>query len=109
MMELIEALPPMIMQSFSCDLLMESWERIYERKYPKIKQIADKKIRKQDVGKRREFEKLEKQLAEAYERKKIEKVQHDKEVKEAIQKRPYLPNAGSTCKFTRFKDSKSTT
>ena len=99
-------LPPPILGYFNSDLLMDFLARSYKRFSQDICRLQHKKIRPQDVGKRKEFDKLAKLYLEEYERKKIEKEKWEAETRELAKKRPRFPNASSTCRFTRMDPSK---
>lgn len=68
----------------------------------KIIPLSIKKIRPQDVGKRREFDKLMEQYLEVYGRKKNEETEYKAKIEEATKKRPSFSNTGSTMRFERF-------
>jgi hypothetical protein len=94
-------LPPLILQSFSSDLLSAPvWNTLeyLENRMKKIIEKASKKIRPQDTRKRKEFELLVKEFEELYERKKIEKDEYDKKKKK---RREEMLFVGSTMRFKR--------
>ena len=94
-------LPPLISFGFSTyllDPLFGMKVRVEETIIP----LSLKKIRSQDVGKRKEFDKLLKEYQEVYGRKKNEEAEYKAKIKEAAEKRPRFPNAGSTMRFKRF-------
>lgn len=66
-----------------------------------INPLSMRKIRDQDTGKRKEYNELLIKFMETYERKKAEEKKYKEKI-ENSEKIPYLPNQGSTCKFTRF-------
>ena len=96
----ILSLPPPIKTHFSTYLLDPFYD-LWRRFEDEIKPRANQKIRPQDVGKRKEFEKLTKDFIEIYECKKDEKAQYDEKVKNAT-KRSSLPFTGSVARFKRF-------
>lgn len=67
----------------------------------KIIPHAFKKIRPQDVGKQREFDKLKIKFMETYERKKAEEKEYNEKIKNAA-KRSSFPASSATVKFTKF-------
>lgn len=96
------SLPPPILQSFNPYLLDNAIRRKKRILDDRILPLSLKKIRPQDVGKQREFQKLLKEFEEVYGRKTIEKAEYDAKVKEAAQKRPSIPNSGATMRFKRY-------
>ena len=66
-----------------------------------IVNAAQKKLRPQDTGKRRAFDKLYQECVRAYEWKKIEKEEYEAKVKKLV-KVSSIPNAGKTTRLTRF-------
>lgn len=101
MMATVTILPPAILQSFSPLLLMdflESLERVY---LPKILSLAAKKIRPQDVGKKRTFDRLVQRTRCVLECKKAEKAQYEAAIEEEEKKRSRVPNSRHTCVFRR--------
>lgn len=96
------AFPPMVKQSFNpylLDPLMGMFMHINNKIIP----LADKKLKIQDVGKKREMEKLIKEFKEVYERKKIEEEEYKAKIKNA-KKRSFIPNASETCTFKRLQN-----
>lgn len=63
---------------------------------------AKKKIRPQDVKKRRMFDQLHQLFMEMYERKKDEEALYKEKIREAMEKMPGLPLKGKTCTFSRI-------
>ncbi len=98
----ITSFPPPIQQSFSTDLLLDFWEKVVKRVYTKIIPLSNRKIRAQDTGKRKQFDAVLKEFIKEHERKKIEKVEYETKTKEAIEKRPRIPNTGGTFRFSRI-------
>ncbi len=94
-------LPPMILQKFDPDLLLDSLGRI-ERSFRKIELSALKKLRPQDTGKRRAFESLKLKYMELYERKKKERSDYQTEMQEKDKKRPWFPLTGAPVRFKRY-------
>lgn len=68
---------------------------------------AKKKIRPQDVKKSSQFEQLQKLFMEMYERKKDEEALYKEALRKAMEKRPSLPDKGTTCTFRRIPLSES--
>lgn len=101
-------LGPLIYQSFDPYLLMSFLEISFKDLHERVIPRALKKIRSQDIGKRKQFEILYQKYMETYERKKIEEAEYDKKIKEALQKRPNIPNSGQTCSFRRMEAKKFT-
>ena len=97
-------IPPAVIESLDI-MLLDPLLGMY-RRFEKLVVRAEKKIRAQDVGKRRDFDKMSRQFEEVYERKKAEEAEYKKSVKEASQKRPCLSATGSTLKFKRFQREK---
>lgn len=95
-------LPPPIKQFFD-PMLLDPLQGIKLTVENKIINLAKKKIRPQDVGKKREFERLLKQFYETYERKKIEETQYKEKIKKA-DKRSSLPAASKARPFTKFQN-----
>lgn len=91
----------MIKQQFNRHLL-DPLYGFYMDVIEKLVPFANRKIRPQDVGKRREFDKLLKEYKETYERKKIEKANYEAEIKEKIKKVPRIPSTGETVRFKRM-------
>jgi len=105
-METVVSLPPSILQSFNANLLMSFLERIEKYVIDKIIPKAKKKIRPQDTGKQRAFDKLYKEYQEVYERKKNEEIDYRTARQEKIKKRSNFYASGQTCKFTRMDSTK---
>lgn len=99
MIQTITILPPQITTQFD-EMLLDPLYGLWKRFEDKIKPLY-RKIRSQDVGKRKEFDKLTKEFEELYERKKIEKADYEAKIKNA-KKRPSIQNTGRTMRFTRF-------
>lgn len=99
--ETIAHLPPLLIQEFDRDLLMNFLQRSYKR-IMKLSKLSLKKIRPQDIGKRRDFEKLSKLYLEEYERKKIEEEKYQEETRKLAEKVPRISNSGGTRRFTRM-------
>lgn len=100
MMTTHSKLPTLIKQSFDPFLLHRlRWS--IKRLEDKIIPLAKKKIRPQDLGKMREFEKLKTQIREEYERKKAEETIYDEKIKNTS-KRSYTPSTGATVRFKKF-------
>lgn len=93
-------LPPPIKQFFD-PMLLDPLQGIKLTVENKIISLAKKKIRPQDRGKKREFERLLKQFYETYERKKIEETQYKEKIK-AASKRPDFATASKTETFRKF-------
>lgn len=70
MINTVTNLPPQILQKFNRFMLDPLYGIIMHIK-ENIVPLADKKIRPQDIGRRKEFDRLLKQAEEIYERKKI--------------------------------------
>lgn len=103
----ITNLPPPIIQHFNrflLDFLLGLLMMVGEKIIP----LSVKKIRPQDVGKRREFDLLHKEFTEVYERKKAEEAEYKSKVKKASEKVPRLPNSSGTMRFKRFRSKEQT-
>ena len=101
MIKTISILAPPIrfdLDPFLLDPLLGMKRRLDNELIPRSK----KKIREQDGGKRREFDKLLKEFEEVYERKKDEEVVYKARIKKAIEKRPHISATGRTVQFKRF-------
>lgn len=94
-------IPPQIIQYFNRHLL-DPLFGLYCDVRDLILPRAKKKIRPQDVGKQREFDKLYAEFLEVYERKKAEEAEYKEKVSKAAQERPRLPNEGGTMRFKRY-------
>ena len=94
-------LPPNIVQKYNPLLLMNYFQRVKWRVDNVILPLSSKKIRPEDVGKRREFDKLMKEFEEVYGRKEAEEADYKEKIKEKG-KRPCLPIAGATISFKRM-------
>lgn len=95
---------PKIIQSFSPFLISTpifGTVEYYDTRLKKILKLAEKKIRKQDIGKKREFDKLVKEYKEVYERTKI-KEEELKEKNRNSPKESIMANTGKTCLFKRM-------
>lgn len=97
---------PLILGYFNSDMLLDFLARSYKRFSQNVCRLQRKKIRPQDVGKRKEFDHLAKLYCEEYERKKIEKEKWETETKELAKKRSSFSNASSTCRFKRMGSTK---
>lgn len=95
-------LPPKINTYFDPDLLMDYLQRMEKRVKNKIITLANKKIRVQDIGKKKEFIKLSIEFEEVYGRKNDEKEKFKKEIKEKIENMPNISNSSSTFRFKRM-------
>ncbi len=98
----ISIILPTINQNYNKNLLstpLPSRLDYYHHAREKIIELSKKKIRIQDIGKKRELEKLLKEFEEEYERKKIEKENYEREVKESKEK---MPPCSATMCFKRF-------
>ena len=102
----IVSFPPPILQYFDPYLLLDYIERLLRRVQTIIIPKSAKKIRLQDVGKRRDFDKLLIEFHEVYERKTIEKAEYKAKIKEKAQKRPHIPNSGGVMRFKRMDTGK---
>jgi hypothetical protein len=98
------ALPPPIQQFFD-PFLLDPLYGMLRRVQDIIIPLAKKKIRHQDVGKRKEFDLLKIKFMEAYERKKIEEEEYKTKIKNT-QKRPSIYASEETCRFRRMGDSR---
>jgi hypothetical protein len=96
------SLPAQLRQYFDPFMLFDGLQRCEWKVKNKIIPNSHKKIRAQDVRKKREFDKLLKEFYEEYGRKKIEKDNYDAEIKEKIQKRPHLSNQGGIMRFKKM-------
>lgn len=97
-------LPPPILQHFNVYLL-DYLAGILNDVNNNIVPLAIMKIRKQDIGKQREFNKLYNDFLETYERKKIEEAEYKAKIKEMVQKEPCISNSGKTARFTRMEST----
>ena len=93
--------PPEIKQSLD-KYLLDPLYGIYIQIKENLITLADKKIRKQDVGRRKVFDRLLKEYEEIYVRKKAEEADYNSKVKEAIEKMPCFPNVTKTMRFKRL-------
>lgn len=100
----ITTVVPIISTSFD-PYLLDPMKGIKIRMEKIIIPLSIKKLRTQDVGKKRDFDKLLKQFYEVYERKKIEKEKYETKIKNAS-KRSGISSQGGTCQFRRFSDTK---
>lgn len=98
--------PTLLHQSFDPDMLLDFLGRAIKRLNKHIIPLSHKKIRAQDVGKRKQFDKLCTLYLEEYGRKTIERERYKKEIEEAVQKRPRLSSAGGTMRFSRMDSAK---
>jgi predicted methyltransferase MtxX (methanogen marker protein 4) len=64
--------------------------------------FSKKKIRIQDVGRQRDFDRLLKEYEELYERKKTEEVEYNAACEEKAKKRPHISNTGGIIRFSRM-------
>jgi hypothetical protein len=103
MIQTITILPSQIRTRFD-EMLLDPLYGLWKRFEDKIKPLR-RKIRFQDVGKRRDFDKLTREFEDLYERKKIEEEEYKAKIKNA-KKRPDIPVTGSTARFTRFQPAK---
>lgn len=92
---------PEILQHFNPDWLLPYPDGLKRKVETKFLPLAKKKIRSQDTGKHREFEKLKLKFMEAYERKKTEEKKYFEKIKNST-KRSCLPDAGGTMRFRRM-------
>lgn len=99
-------LPPLIIQHYNEYFLRDLPDRLMLRVEEQIKILAVKKIRAQDIGKKRDFDNLLKQFYEVYERKKIEKAIYDAEIKEKREKVPRISATEGTMHFRRIQPCK---
>jgi len=106
MIKTMSNLPPKLIQCFDSELLLDFLERSYKRFTGKICRLQRKKIRPQDIGKRKEFDKLAKMYLEEYERKKIEKENYETETKELAKKVSHISTTGSTMRYKRMDSTK---
>jgi hypothetical protein len=107
-MNTIGNLPPILRERFNIymlDPLLGMMKYIENEVIP----LSIKKIRPQDIGKRRKFDELLKEFREVYERKKTEEANYDAKVKEEIKKRPSFSNTGRTFIFKRMEAIKTDT
>ena len=102
MMETNVNICPIIKQMFDPDLLLDFLGRSLKRLNTKIFPLSEKKIRPQDIGKRRDFDRMKIEFEELYVRKKAAQEKYDKESKELSEKRPRLSAKGGTCMFKRM-------
>lgn len=101
MTEIICVLPPIANQHLNPALLGPSpGLKIYAE--DKLIRLANKKIRSQDVGKRKEFDRLLIEYRKVYERKKIEEAEYKEAFEKAKKKRPCIPNTSKTAIFRRI-------
>jgi hypothetical protein len=99
-MTITTQLPPPILQFFD-PFLLDPFYGMLRRVQDIIIPLAKKKIRPQDVGKRKEFELLKIKFMETYERKKVEEEEYKTEIKNSA-KRPTIPLTGGTVRFRRL-------
>jgi len=99
----ISIVAPKILSSFSPDLLISILDRNKKNVETKILKLQRIKIRTQDLGKRKEFDKLIKEYYEEYERKKTEEKNYETKIKDAHE-RSRLSTSSSTVQFKRYKD-----
>jgi hypothetical protein len=92
MITTVSMLPPAILQSFLQDLLLTCIERnkLYVEK--KIARLQRRKIRPQDTGKKKEFQRLIKEYYKVYERKKAKEEKYKAKIKDST-KMPSIPNS----------------
>lgn len=102
MITTISCTPPPIVQNLNRKLLMSCLERINWDIQNTLIPKANKKIRTQDIGKKRKFDNLLAEFKEVYERKKIEEAEYKTKIKEKIEKRSNFSNTGQTCIFKRM-------
>lgn len=95
--------PPEILCAFSPDLLMSPLYRNKKYVETKIARLQHRKIRLQDSGKRKEFDKLIKEYYEEYERKKTQEEKYTAKIKDSPE-RPCVQNSSATIRFKRYKD-----
>lgn len=94
-------LPPVIMQYYN-PLLLDHLNFLLSKVEMEIIPLANRKIKPEHTGRRKQFDKLLKEYREEYERKKIEQVKYRAAIKEKAKKRPGLSNAGGTYVFARM-------
>lgn len=93
--------PPSIKQYFSPLLLLSRLQIEYNR-FVLLQEKAKKKIRPQDIGKKRDWDLLLTQYQQIYNEKSKEEAEFNSKKKEELKKRPYLPNTGVIATFERF-------
>lgn len=102
MIKHIASFAPQIAQRYNPLLLYTALERMHHD-YKRITLRSHKKIRPQDVGKRREFQYNVLLFMDIYERKVKEEAEYQETVKASRKERSCLPNTavGKSCHFTR--------
>lgn len=85
---------------FDPHLLMTALQRMWYQFEKKILPLYNKKVRPQNVGKKKEFQYLSLKFLEQYERKTKEEDEYQEKVKAARKERPSL-YVGKTCRFSR--------
>ena len=102
----VSVLPPQIKQTFNKNLLMTYIERIKYDLETKIIPLSNKKIRPQDVGKRKQFESLKNKFMDTYERKKIAQLEYDAEKKKKAEEMPSFSTTETTRIFRHMDTGK---
>jgi len=95
-------IPPEIRQYFERKLLLLGTLEYYMMKLKWIIKLSEKKIRPQDIGKKRKFDALLKEFYEVYESKQNEETIYEAARKEKSKERPCIQNAGATMRFKRL-------
>ena len=99
--------PPEINLYYDSDLLLENWQRIYKRVKTRVIPLSERKIRSQDTGKRKDFDKLLQEFDKVYAEREIEKADYEAKKKEAYEKRPCFPTTSRPMQFRRYVSEKS--
>ena len=94
--------PPCISFGFDGDLLMSTLQRMDKSFRTKICPLAERKIKPEHVGRRREFDKMKAEFEELYERKKAEEADYSAEISKKIKERPRFSASGKTMFFKRI-------
>lgn len=96
----IVSAPPPVLTNFN-PYLLDPLMGIRHHVEKHLCRLYRKKIRPQDVGKRKEFDKLMKEFYEVYGRKKIEEEEYKTAIKNAPE-RPRISSSGGVMCFKRF-------
>lgn len=94
--------PPKIAFGFNPYLLETTLQRMQRRVNSKILPLSLKKIRLQDIGKRKQFDGLLAKFKETYERKTAEEADYKAKIAEKIKERPCISASGGTMRFRRI-------
>ncbi|HEX4374902.1 MAG TPA: hypothetical protein VHZ50_16475 [Puia sp.] len=95
------SLPPPLITKYFDPYLLDRLLGMYKKVQNRIIPLSKKKIRDQDVGKKKEFMSFLEKFYEEYERKKIEEAEYKEKIKN-YKKRSSLPNTAETFRFKRF-------